>query len=368
MDIRRFRGKNSRAAMAQVREALGPEAVILSSRRSAEGVELVAALEFGEEQIEALGGAGPRVAADPARELTMQRLQDELVELRSVLEQQLKGRSWKDSAGVPPVRAAVGQRLARLGLSRGISGSLLDAVPQRGGLDAQWRIAMQVLADRIRTARPPAIEPGEALACVGVTGVGKSTTVAKLAGLSALRHGRDSVALVTADAYRIGADEQLATFARLLGIPHVSATTREALDEALAGFRDRRVFIDTAGMGQRDRRLLDQCEMLAGRIAPVTLCLVLSAAAQAAQTKEVVLAFGRQQLAGAIITKMDEATSLGGVLEALVRTELPALLTCDGQRVPDDIEPAKAGELVRVAMALTDARSRRSTLPGAVAS
>jgi len=114
-------------------------------------------------------------------------------------------------------------------------------------------------------------------------------------------------------------------------------------------------------------RLLDQCEMLAGRIAPVTLCLVLSAAAQAAQTKEVVLAFGRQQLAGAIITKMDEATSLGGVLEALVRTELPALLTCDGQRVPDDIEPAKAGELVRVAMALTDARSRRSTLPGAVA-
>ena len=84
--------------------------------------------------------AAPHLAPDQAP-------QDELVELRSVLEQQLKGRSWKDSAGVPPVRAAVGQRLARLGLSRGISGSLLDAVPQRGGLDAQWRIAMQVLAD-----------------------------------------------------------------------------------------------------------------------------------------------------------------------------------------------------------------------------
>ena len=91
MDIRRFRGKNSRAAMAQVREALGPEAVILSSRRSAEGVELVAALEFGEEQIEALGGAGPRVAAGREGEVG-RRLRDAPLE-RAAL--RLQG-------GVPP--------------------------------------------------------------------------------------------------------------------------------------------------------------------------------------------------------------------------------------------------------------------------
>ena len=365
MDIRRFKARNSRAAMARVREVLGPDAVIISSRRSADGVELVAAPELDDRQIDELCRS-EAPAAPPAsdRDLTMRRLQNELAELRSVLENQLQRRSWRDSAGVPPVRATLGQRLARLGLSRGTSGAILDSVPASGGLEAQWRLALQALVERIATARPPSVRPGQALACLGVTGVGKSTTIGKLAGLSVLRHGREEVALISVDAYRIGADEQLATLARLLDIPHVSATTPRALDDALHAFRARRAFIDTAGMGQRDPRLQDQLAMLRGCRSPVTPCLVLSAAAQAAQTREVVLAFGRQALAGAIITKTDEATSLGGIFEALIRMQLPALMICNGQRVPDDIEPARAHDLVRRAAALVDVQSRRRAAPG----
>lgn len=358
MEIKRFRARDSRTALAQVRAALGPEAVILANRRLSDGVEVVATADFDGQSAQAAPEAAVSRGAGAGNELAMQQLQNELAELRSVLENRLQRSGWRDSAGVEATQATLQQRLARLGLSRTVAGAISDALPGDLGLEARWRLAQQGLAARLVTPGPLRLERGEALACVGATGVGKTSTLAKLAGRAVLRYGPDTVALVSTDTRRAGAYEQLAAYAEHLGVPVARAGDAGALDEALQRFRWRRVFVDTAGASQRDPALAEQSALLAGRALPLSVCLVLSAVAQSAQTREIAFAFGRQAPAGAIITKIDEATSLGGVLDALVRTQLPVLMFCDGQRVPDDMQAASASGLVQRAVALMEARER----------
>jgi len=183
--------------------------------------------------------------------------------------------------------------------------------------------------------------------------VGKTTTIAKLAARFALRHGARSLALVSTDSYRIGAQEQLVTYGRLLGVHVQIADDRQALEHALRSLSDRRlVLIDTAGMSQRDMRLAEQFEMLEGAGVPVATYLALSATHQQAVLEETLSAFGRVRLRGAVVTKVDEAASLGGVLGALVEHRLPIAWVCDGQRVPEDLQPARAQNLVNRAVAL----------------
>ena len=190
------------------------------------------------------------------------------------------------------------------------------------------------------------------MACVGTTGVGKTSTIAKLAARAALSGGRKSVALITMDQYRIGGREQLETFAGHLGLPVAVVEDGPGLYAALREFRTMaNIYIDTAGMSQRDPRLLDQVALLRASPVPVAICGILSASASVSQGREFVLSLGRQGLSGAIITKLDEAASLGGVLDILIRTAIPVVFTCSGQRVPDDLQPAAARELVALAAA-----------------
>jgi flagellar biosynthesis protein FlhF len=363
MKIRRFVDRDSRAAMARVREAMGPEAMILSNRRVAEGVEVVAALDLAEADIaRALEAAqsGVQAAAEPERpaaaqsadDLAMRQLQKELAELRDALELQLGRRSWRDSAQRPATRATLGQRLARLGLSRALSGAILDSLPARGGLETQWQRALLQLANRlpIADAFPP---PAGALACLGATGVGKTSVVAKLAGRAVLA-GAERVALLSMDAWRIGAHEQLQTVADRLGVPFETATSAESLSRLLTHYRGYRLFIDTAGMSQRDSRLREQWQVLREQRPAVSCAIVLSASAQTAQTREVLRGFGPRDLCGAIITKVDEACSLGGVIDALVQSGVPLAMLADGQRVPDDIATVDARQVVARAVSLLE--------------
>jgi len=356
MKIRRFVEKDSRTAMARVREALGTEAMILSNRRVGSDVEVVAALDLDEGGIAAaLASSRPEPDAEPGNELAMQQLQNELVDLRNVLQSQLGRRSWRDSAERPPPLATINQRLARLGLSRALGGAIVDALPARGTLDEQWQRALIALARRLRCVEtfPP---NGTALACLGATGVGKTSVVAKLAGRELLSGGQ-RVALVSMDAWRIGGQEQLEAFATQLDLPFEVATSTSALSKALRRLRGYRVFIDTAGMSQRDARLQEQWDMLRQARQPVECCLVLSAVAQAAQTRELVQSFAPRDMCGAIITKLDEVASLGGVMDALIQGDLPVAMISAGQRVPDDIAAADSRELVARAVSLLDTQA-----------
>ena len=285
---------------------------------------------------------------------TLADLQRELGNLRSMIEDKLSHMSWRSMAGVPSTKAAVQARLAGLGLSPSLTGSLVDILPAQGDVEDYWPMVLQMLTSRLVVEeQDQLLETGGHVALMGCTGVGKTTTAAKLAARCVHRYGRDSVALVSTDRFRIGGQEQLQIFARYLGIHFVAATDAKALKSALGKLaRCHLVLIDTAGMGQRDEKLYAQYQMLHAASRNIRTFLVLSAAAQSEILKETVQRFGDAELAGTIVTKVDEAGNLGGVLDALIEHALPLAYVSNGQQVPDDLAPAVARSLVARAVEL----------------
>jgi len=294
-------------------------------------------------------------------------LQQELCRLRSVLEKELSHMSWRDVARRPATSSAVYSRLGKLGLSKTLSGSLVDRLPAGAGLDAQWSKAMSLLAAQLRVQPEMLGDGNNILAVVGSTGVGKTTTVAKLAARYVMRFGGREVALVTTDRYRIGGKEQLESMAGYLGVPVKVANDGEQLRAALDKLASRRVvLVDTAGMSQRDMRLYEQFTTLQSVGRRIAIHAVLSATTQPALLSEVIRVFGAANLAGAVITKIDEAVNLGGVLDAVIRNKLPLSFMGTGQRIPEDIVPASASFLVDKAVELS--QSTRNQGAGTLAS
>jgi flagellar biosynthesis protein FlhF len=188
-----------------------------------------------------------------------------------------------------------------------------------------WQLALSELAAGIPVAEHDVVEQGGIVALVGSTGVGKTTSVAKLAARYVLRHGQRHVALVSTDSYRIGAHEQLMTYGRLLGIPVQVASDHRELRSTLNSLADKRLV------------LID----------------VLPATAHPSVLDETVDAFSCVALEGAILTKLDEAARLGGVLSTLINQQLALMFVTDGQRVPEDMHLARAQNLVQKAVGLT---------------
>ena len=269
MKIKRFLDVDSRRAMAQVRTQLGADAVILSNKTVDGQVEIVAAMDF---DAAAFASSENRAESEPEalsfdNELdspTLTDLQRELGNLRSMLEGKLSQLSWRDTAGRPSPKAALHTRLVRLGLSRALCGVICDMLPAQDDLEEYWQSALKMLGSRISVMEGDSlINNGGIVALMGSTGVGKTTTVAKLAARFVLRHGCKEVALITTDCYRIGGQEQLQTFAEYLGIPMVVATDGPQLQSALDQLSPRKlILIDTAGMSQRDLRLYEQFSTL----------------------------------------------------------------------------------------------------------
>ena len=193
------------------------------------------------------------------------------------------------------------------------------------------------------------------MAVVGPTGVGKTTTIAKLAARYALNRGAQDIALVTMDTYRIGAREQLKTFGRILGTPVYEASDAASLSDTLRGLADKGlVLIDTAGMGQRDLRLARELACLADADQDIQVLLAMPANAQTEAMQEIVDAFLTANPAACILTKIDEASSLGGAFSVLIRSGLPLAYVTNGQRVPEDLHFARSRQawLVKAAVEL----------------
>jgi len=277
----------------------------------------------------------------------MQAMREELRTLRSLFENQLTLMEWQQMGQVNPCRATLMRRLHGMGFGPDVCRGLADAVTVREDPEAAYRQALELIAGHIPTMAEEIIDRGGVMAVVGPTGVGKTTTVAKLAARFALRHGRQQVALVSTDNFRIGGQEQLRSFARILGVPVHEAADGEELAELLTDLSDRRlVLIDTAGMSQRDMRLAEQFATLAPGRHRVQPYLVLSANTQLPALMETIRAFSAVRPQGCILSKADEASSLGGALTAVMRARLSLAYVADGQRVPEDLSPARADSLV----------------------
>ncbi len=369
MKIKRFFAPNIRQAIRMVREEQGPDAVILSNSKVEGGVEIVIALDYDEEMLRhaAIDQGTPPSSAAPARKNSphpspqvtasqdpaMAQMRNEMHSLRGLLEQQLPGLAWGELARSHPLRARLVYNLKETGLSPVLARQIASEVSESKQFDAAWREALANLAHRIHVTDDDILDKGGIISLVGPTGVGKTTTIAKLAARCVLRYGARHVALVTADNFRIGAHEQLRTYGRILGIPVQAAADGNELRDALHNFRDKRlVLIDTAGMGQRDQRLAEQFKMLRINGYPIKNYLVLSATTQLAGLMEVAKAFQSIPLNGCILTKLDEATSLGGPLSVVIQQQLAVAYVSDGQRVPEDLRPARAHNLVSQSVSL----------------
>jgi flagellar biosynthesis protein FlhF len=387
MKIKRFFAADIRTAIKQVRDALGADAVILSNKSVDGGVELVAALDFDEgaflakaEPIEResyhsdanvaplplkqSGVDGSTTAKSSGVKQESQRIEwsqdpllvdmrHEMHTLRRMVENELSGLSWRDMGERQPQVRDLLRRMMGLDLSPAICKRLVEQVGEFSDIDEGWRKSLYYLASEIEVSGDKTIEEGGVVAVVGPTGVGKTTSIAKLAARFALRHGNRHVAFISADSYRIGAQDQLTTYARILDIPMRSADNVDELNVALNALSDKRlILIDTTGMSQRDVRLSEQLSLLQSGSRPVQTLLTLAATTQQAALRQAIKAFGASKPSACILTKQDEAGALGGVLSAIIDSGLPVAYITDGQRVPEDLHLARAHTLVSRAVNL----------------
>ncbi|WP_372981379.1 flagellar biosynthesis protein FlhF [Marinobacter sediminum] len=412
MKVKRFFAQSMSEALKQVSEQMGPDAVILSNRRVDGGVEIVTALDYDENMARQRLGEQAETATNGSRLAEMQadqhrRLEDELGRsrdrIRDVREKRAQagagyaGASFAElsdaamadaeepiarSTGgtfgysdelaqmraeisslrdlmhgravepAKPASNAVQQRLAERLQEFGVSSDLAASLSRRhkgGRLDEGWKQSLKMLATGVRTAREEWLDEGGVYALVGPTGSGKTTTIGKLAARYVLRHGADSLALVTTDRYRVAAHEQLFVFGRILNVPVRVVDESHSLDSILDELSDRHmVLIDTAGLTSSDKGYEEQLSELAQSHHNVRTHLVVSATSQPRIMKSVWHCYKMANLAGCVMTKIDEALTLGESLGFVMETGLPVAYYTDGQKIPEDLHHAEAVPLVRL--------------------
>jgi len=442
--IKRFLAKDMRTALAQVKETLGSDAVIMSNKKVTGGIEIVAAVDYdepkpklqstanaapmspfldlGEEKI-SLGSnrpvrteskIKPAPAADSLQALLERQqsrvqqqishhsdeldmpewakglqapsattrvtepeakpsngrsgheskvkpnqefdaMREELASLRNLLTHQVTSLLTEQKSRLNPVGAMLESKLLDAEFSPAVAKKLSDLSEHYAPAELV-RILPRSLANMLDNQGDDIVRQGGVVAFVGPTGVGKTTTVAKLAARYVAHHGADQVALITTDHYRIGAFEQLATYGKIMGCPVKQAHDLNELEQILYQFRNRKlVLIDTAGMGQRDIRLFQQLDNLAAnsRI-PIRSYLVLSSTGQRRVLEDAVAQFKRIPLSGAVLTKLDESVSLAPALSVLIQSGLPLSYVTDGQRVPEDMQVADTLALANKALSVLD--------------
>ena len=280
-------------------------------------------------------------------------MRSELNGLRELLEVQLGSLAWNQLRDGRPQQANLWRRLQRVGLSGPLSRDLLAMVPDSNDQAHTWRMLLAHLARMIATPDVEPLEEGGVIAMVGPAGMGKTTTLAKLAARYVLKYGAQNIALVSMDSFRIGAQEQLKTLGRILNVPVTHVDPGQSLAQALEPLlRKRVVLIDTAGLQASDPALRLQLETLAGRGIKARNYLVLATTSQKQVLSAAYHSYKRCGLAGCILTKLDETASLGEVLSLAVTHELPVAYLTDGPRIPDDLHLPRRHQLVSRAVSV----------------
>jgi flagellar biosynthesis protein FlhF len=406
MKIKRYVASDMRNALRAIREEQGPDAVILSSRATAQGVEVCAAVDLElaagqgtlaetaelkrlehtalqqmEREALELAARAPAAASAPAAAASEDdsllgnlfasaqlggehRLRgengaagddrsvgDELRSLRALLEQQVAALAWNDFTRREPLKARALADLANLGLDRTLALQIVGDLPAGISNEQLQRMPYAMLARRIHECDPP-VQRGGALMLVGPPGSGKTSTLSKLAARYVLEHDAANLLLISADDERLGSQEQLRSLGRLLGVRVETPVGLSGLAARIEALPGRMILIDTPGAASRDQAAAAQYRALRQRCTGLQAMLVLPASAQGGVVDDAVDNFGTGLSSCCALTRIDEAVSLGGVLSALARSQLPVAYCSDGPRIPDDLKPARAHQLVVRALEL----------------
>ena len=403
MKPRKFFGASSREVLKQVRDTLGPDALIVSNAKVTGGIEIIALpgtaindivtsatvadaapdvklapnAPFRKEpavaaaRVEASSPAvrkAPAPAAEPAAEMSapaatssresmleslVPGMLAELRSMRAVLEQRLAGLAWTELSRRDPAKVAALRALLCAGFGAELARRLTEPMPD--GMEeaegSRWLITEINRNILTAGAENDIIEHGGVYAIVGPTGVGKTTTTAKLAARGVVRHGAERVALLTTDTYRIGAHEQLRIYGRILGVSTYVVRDAAELKSTLSDLRGKHmVLIDTIGMSQRDKLVAEQVTTLRGCGGNVKRLLLLNATCNGDTLEDVVRCYDPTSLDGCILTKLDEAQSIGASLDVLIRHRLALNFVANGQRVPEDLHVPNRQYLIHRAL------------------
>ena len=387
MNVKKIHARTSREAMRKLREELGDDAVILASNSVPGGVELIALpaddiAALAQPVVEAraepvlpskpapapqpeipavpqaiaepvampfMQSATPRFPDLPAFDMTppapdtawLEQIMGEMRSMHENLRSQMQEMNWSEMSRREPVKAWLTRELLSIGFSTGLAKNMASRLPAEISAKEQatgWAKAM--LARNLHTVDNEAslLDQGGIFALMGPTGAGKTTTTAKLAARFVVRHGAEKLALLTTDGYRIGGHEQLRIYGKILGVAVHNVRDAADLRLALAELRGKQtVLIDTVGMSQRDQAVAEQIAMLDQAGKPIRKLLMLNATSHGDTLNEVVQAYRGQGLSGCIISKTDEAASLGSVLDCAIRNKLLVHYVASGQRVPEDL-------------------------------
>ncbi|HRN80969.1 MAG TPA: flagellar biosynthesis protein FlhF [Nitrosomonas europaea] len=372
MKVRKFLAATSHEVLRKVKDELGPDAVILSNKQVPGGIEIMA---LAGKDISSLTSDTPPEATSPAvktaaaprqkpasekkqappvqkqpavADIQSANILQEIHAMRQLLEEQLITMGWSNFSQRDPGGMKVLRTLLSAGFSPLLSRHLLEKLPADRDFEQSLKKTIALLTLNLRTtAGDEIIEQGGIYALIGPTGVGKTTTTAKLAARAVIRHGADKVALLTTDSYRIGGHEQLRIYGKLLGISVRSIKDIDDLQLMLHELRGKHmVLIDTVGMSQRDQMLAEQITMLSQCGTEVKHLLLLNATSSGDTLEEVISAYQQHGIHGCIITKVDEAASLGVALDAVIRRKLVLHYVTNGQKVPEDLHEANSRYLL----------------------
>jgi flagellar biosynthesis protein FlhF len=275
----------------------------------------------------------------------------ELSALKDMIEERFNTLAWLGSSKQNPIQSNLMLKLIRSGYSPSMARAVLEKVPADASVPDAVRWVMDVITRNLKVPGPGGslCEEGGVIALIGATGVGKTTTAAKLAAQCVRQHGAASVGLVTLDSYRVAGYEQLRTYGRMLGVVAHLAHDRSALGDLLNLLANKRmVIIDTAGLGQRDQRIQDMLDVL--DMPKVKKTLVLNAGAHGDTIDDVLNSFKARSLHGVVLSKVDEAVKLGPAIDSLIRHQVVLRGVANGQRVPEDWQAPDAAAMVRISM------------------
>lgn len=315
---------------------VSPPSTVKAPGRDHQAASLMTAREVVRESVKEVASEG-----------VPQAVMDEIRSLRKIVEQHLAGIAWGEAGRSQPIKTEVMRQMLDAGFSPQLARDMLAELPQE--MDASQASAwVRGVADRSLLTianEDDIVDRGGVFALVGPTGVGKTTTTAKLAARCVLRHGPSKVALVTTDGYRIGAHEQLRIYGRILGVSVYMVKDAGELEQTLKELRHKHmVLVDTMGMSQKDKLVAELNEMLVR--CDVQRLLLLTATARGDTLDDVVRAYDGGHLAGCILTKIDEATSLATPLDVIMRHGLRLHYVSNGQRVPEDLHMPNRGYLL----------------------